>query len=71
MPASRLPGTITLNGLLFERSGARDVDPDKRALLIHGLVALLARRGTRAPYNFDAIASWGVAPGGKVSHVYA
>jgi hypothetical protein len=66
MPLSRLPGTITLNGPLFERShsGAPDVDPDKRALLIHGLVALLARRGTRAPYHFDAIASWGVAPGG-------
>jgi sulfane dehydrogenase subunit SoxC len=33
--------------------------------------ALLARRGTRALYHFNAIASWGVAPGGKVSHVYA
>ena len=33
--------------------------------------ALLARRGTRALYHFNAIASWSVAPGGKVSHVYA
>lgn len=33
--------------------------------------ALLARRGTRALYHFNAIASWSVAPGGRVSHVYA
>jgi len=32
---------------------------------------LLARRGPRALYHFNAIASWGVAPGGEVSHVYA
>lgn len=33
--------------------------------------ALLARRGVRALYHFNAITSWGVAPGGEVSHVYA
>jgi sulfane dehydrogenase subunit SoxC len=33
--------------------------------------SLLARRGSRALYHFNAIASWGVAPGGEVSHVYA
>jgi sulfane dehydrogenase subunit SoxC len=33
--------------------------------------ALLARRGSRALYHFNAIASWAIAPSGKVTHVYA
>jgi sulfane dehydrogenase subunit SoxC len=40
-PLHRLHGTITPNGLHFERShsGAPDIDPDKHRLLVHGLVA--------------------------------
>lgn len=39
-PLQRLNGTITPNGLHFERhhSGIPDVDPDAHRLLIHGLV---------------------------------
>ncbi|WP_245257512.1 sulfite dehydrogenase [Methylocapsa acidiphila] len=33
--------------------------------------ALITRRGSRAIYHFNAIASWGVSGDGKVSHVYA
>ncbi|ATQ70681.1 MULTISPECIES: sulfite dehydrogenase [Methylosinus] len=33
--------------------------------------ALLARRGARALYHFNGIASWGVAASGRVTHVYA
>jgi sulfane dehydrogenase subunit SoxC len=32
--------------------------------------ALLARRGARALYHFNGIASWGVAASGRVTHVY-
>jgi len=40
-PLHRLHGTITPNGLHFERShsGVPDIDPDRHRLLIHGLVA--------------------------------
>ena len=40
-PLHRLRGTITPNGLHFERShsGVPDIDPDRHRLLIHGLVA--------------------------------
>ena len=39
-PLQRLNGTITPNGLHFERhhSGIPDIDPDAHRLLIHGLV---------------------------------
>lgn len=39
-PLHRLNGTITPNGLHFERShsGIPDIDPDAHRLLIHGLV---------------------------------
>src|SRR5262245_20513259 len=39
-PIHRLEGTITPNGLHFDRShsGAPDIDPDQHRLLIHGLV---------------------------------
>jgi len=39
-PLHRLNGTITPNGLHFERShsGVPDIDPDAHRLLIHGLV---------------------------------
>jgi sulfane dehydrogenase subunit SoxC len=39
-PLQRLNGTITPNGLHFERhhSGIPDIDPDTHRLLIHGLV---------------------------------
>lgn len=33
--------------------------------------ALLAKRGPKALYHFNAIASWGVAQSGEVTHVYA
>jgi sulfane dehydrogenase subunit SoxC len=32
---------------------------------------LIADRGARAYYHFNGIASWGVAQGGEVKHVYA
>ena len=32
---------------------------------------LIADRGARANYHFNGIASWGVAQGGEVKHVYA
>jgi sulfane dehydrogenase subunit SoxC len=32
---------------------------------------LIADRGARANYHFNGIASWGVALGGEVRHVYA
>jgi len=32
---------------------------------------LIADRGARATYHFNGIASWGVAQGGEVKHVYA
>ena len=32
---------------------------------------LIADRGARAAYHFNGIASWGVAQGGEVKHVYA
>ena len=32
---------------------------------------LIADRGARATYHFNGIASWGVAEGGVVKHVYA
>jgi sulfane dehydrogenase subunit SoxC len=32
---------------------------------------LIADRGARTIYHFNAIASWGVAPNGEVKHVYA
>ena len=31
----------------------------------------IADRGARATYHFNGIASWGVAQGGEVKHVYA
>ena len=31
---------------------------------------LIADRGTRTIYHFNGIASWGVAQGGEVKHVY-
>lgn len=39
-PLHQLEGTITPNGLFFERhhSGVPDIDPDQHELLIHGLV---------------------------------
>lgn len=47
-PLERLRGTITPNGLHFERhhSGVPDIDPDRHRLLIHGAV--------RRPLTFSA-----------------
>jgi sulfane dehydrogenase subunit SoxC len=33
--------------------------------------ALIARRGVRTIFHYNGITSWGVAPGGEVTHVYA
>ena len=46
-PHEHLTGTITPNGLHFERShqGIPDIDPDKHALVIHGMV--------KNPLKFD------------------
>jgi sulfane dehydrogenase subunit SoxC len=32
---------------------------------------LIAKRGTKALYQYNGIASWGVAENGEVKHVYA
>ena len=32
---------------------------------------LIANRGTKALYHFNAITSWGIAENGEVKHVYA
>jgi sulfane dehydrogenase subunit SoxC len=32
---------------------------------------LIARRGARTIYHYNGITSWGVAPNGELTHVYA
>jgi sulfane dehydrogenase subunit SoxC len=32
---------------------------------------LIANRGTKAVYHFNAITGWGIAENGEVKHVYA
>ena len=56
-PHEHLTGTITPNGLHFERShqGIPDIDPDKHALVIHGMVKNPLKYDINALENYPSV----------------
>jgi sulfane dehydrogenase subunit SoxC len=61
MPWRWTGGPATLQSRATDEAG--NVQPTR--------ARLIADRGARTIYHFNAIASWGVAPSGEVGHVYA